>query len=56
MCVCVHVNVCVRVNVQYFFIVPLLLRPSQLPAKVAAQARRSSRFCAAIEASLYDPA
>ena len=36
-----------------------LLRPPQLPAKVAAEARRicrrSSRFCAAIEASLYDP-
>ena len=35
------------------------MRRPQLPAEVAAEARqicrRSSRFCAAIEASLYDP-
>ena len=43
----------------YEFYCGRLLQRPQLPAEVAAEARRiccrSSRFCAAIEASLYDP-
>ena len=48
-------------NFMFFIAASLfhLLRPPQLPAEVAAEARRicrrSSCFCAAIEASLYDP-
>ena len=54
-----RVNKNILVNFSIAAFLRFLLRPPQQPAEVAAEAcqiwHRSSRFCAAIEASLYDP-